>query len=164
MKAKKDPLDELEASLKAELEGGGEDNGNPFADDLPEGDFEYFATSDDFTMVQLTAEAKRSKNYKVVQGMEMGTWVEFKNKDKVKRGKLSWKCDFTGDFTFVDRRYKLVADISTMDLITRLDNETAKIITDIPLLDKAINAVMSKMTKAMQSANNLVPSGSGTGT
>ena len=164
MKVKKDPLDELEASLKAELEGSDEDGGNPFAEDLPEGEFEYFATSDDFTMVQLTAEAKRSKNYKVVQVMEMGTWVEFKNQDKVKRGRLSWKCDFTGDFTFVDRRYKLVADISTMDLITRLDKETAKIITDIPLLDKAINAVVSTMTKAMQSANNLVSSGSSSGT
>ncbi|WP_455375082.1 DUF1631 domain-containing protein [Kaarinaea lacus] len=166
MKAKKDPLDEIEASLKAELAGEDDDSGgNPFADDLPEGEFEYFATSDDFTMVQLTSEAKRSKNYKVVQEMEMGTWVEFKDKEKekVKRGKLSWKCDFTGDFTFVDRRYKLVADISTMDLITRLDNETATIITDIPLLDKAINAVVSTMTKAMQSANNLVSSGSGTG-
>ena len=162
MKAK-DPLDELEASLKAELEGGGDDSGNPFAEDLPEGEFEYFSTSDDFSMVQLTAEAKRSKNYKVVQEMEMGTWVEFKNKEKSKRGKLSWKCDFTGDFTFVDRRYKLVADISTMDLITRLDNGTATIITDVPLLDKAINAVVSTLTKAMQSANNLVSSGSGSG-
>ena len=107
-------------------------------------------------MVQLTAEAKRSKNYKVVQEMEMGTWIEFKDKEKSKRGKLSWKCDFTGDFTFVDRRYKLVADISTLDLITRLDNGSAEIITDLPLLDKAINAVVSTMTKAMQGANNLV--------
>lgn len=163
---KKDPLDELEAELMAELAGdSGDDSdssGNPFAEDLPEGEFEYFSTSDDFTMVQLTAEAKRSKNYKVVQDMEMGTWIEFKemekDKQKVKRGKLSWKCDFTGDLTFVDRRFKLVADISTMDLITRLDNETASIITDLPLLDKAINAVVSTMTKAMQSANNLVSS------
>jgi len=162
MKVRKDPLDEIEASLKAELEGE-EESGNPFAEDLPEGEFEYFNTSDDFTMVQLTAEAKRSKNYKVVQEMQMGTWIEFKDKEKSKRGKLSWKCDFTGDFTFVDRRYKLVADISTMDLITRLDNGTASIITDLPLLDKAINAVMNTMTKAMQSANNLVSSGSSSG-
>ena len=159
-KAKKDPLDEIEASLKAELEGEGSSSGNPFADDLPEGEFEYFETSDDFTMVQLTAEVKRSKHYKAVQEMEMGTWIEFKEKDSVKRGKLSWKCDFTGDFTFVDRRFKLVADISMMDLITRLDAETATIITDIPLLDKAISAVMSTMQKAVQSANNLVSSGS----
>jgi hypothetical protein len=157
---KKDPLDEIEASLKAELEGGGDEGGNPFADDLPEGEFEYFATSDDFTMVQLTSEAKCSKNYKVVQEMEMGSWVEFKEKDKAKRGKLSWKCDFTGDFTFVDRRFKLVADISMMDLITRLDTGTASIITEIPLLDKAISAVVSTMTKAVQSANNLVSSSS----
>ena len=91
----------------------------------------------------------------------MGTWIEFKDKDGgTKRGKLSWKCDFTGDFTFVDRRFKLVADISMMDLITRLDAETATIITEVPLLDKAISAVVSTMTKAVQSANNLVSSGS----
>ena len=159
--SKKDPLDEIEASLKAELEGDNDEGGNPFADDLPEGEFEYFETSDDFTMVQLTSEIKRSKHYKTVQEMEMGTWIEFKDKDGgTKRGKLSWKCDFTGDFTFVDRRFKLVADISMMDLITRLDTETATIITEVPLLDKAISAVVSTMTKAVQSANNLVSSGS----
>jgi hypothetical protein len=111
-------------------------------------------------MINLTPEVKRSKNYPVVRDLEVGAWVEFKDGEKPKRGKLSWKCDFTGDYTFVDRRYRLVADISMSDLIQRLDKESAAIVTDLPLLDRAIDAVIKTMTKAMQSANNLVASNS----
>ncbi|WP_455221756.1 DUF1631 domain-containing protein [Kaarinaea lacus] len=133
---------------------GIESEGNPFASDL--GDFEYFAGSDDFTQIKLSPEAKRSKHHPVVRDMEMGTWVEFFNDEKVKRGKLSWKCDFTGDYTFVDRRFRLVADISMDEFIKSLDSGTAAIVKELPLLDRAINAVVSAMTKYMQSANNLI--------
>jgi hypothetical protein len=71
---------------------------------------------------------------------------------------LSWKCDFTGDYTFVDRRYRLVKDISMSDLIKSLDQETAVVVTDLPLLDRAIDAVISTMSKAMQGANSLMAS------
>ncbi|HEY5603127.1 MAG TPA: DUF1631 domain-containing protein [Gammaproteobacteria bacterium] len=135
-----------------------ESEGNPFAAEL--GDFEYFSVSDDFTQIKLSAEAKRSINHPVVRDMEMGTWVEFFNDDKTKRGKLSWRCDFTGDYTFVDRRYRLVADIAMDDLIKRLDSGGAAIVKELPLLDRAINAVVGAMTKYMQSANNLLTSNS----
>jgi hypothetical protein len=137
---------------------GAESDGNPFAAEL--GDFEYFAGSDDFSQISLSPEAKRSKNHPVVRDMEMGTWVEFFNEDKTRRGKLSWKCDFTGDYTFVDRRYKLVADISMDEFIKRLDSGSAAIVKELPLLDRAINAVVSTMTKYMQSANNFMASAS----
>ncbi|WP_455208605.1 DUF1631 domain-containing protein [Kaarinaea lacus] len=134
-----------------------ESEGNPFASEL--GDFEYFSGTDDFTQIKLSPEAKRSRQYPVVQDMEMGTWLEFFDGDnKVKRGKLSWKCDFTGDYTFVDRRFRLVADISMDELIKRLDAGTVAIVKELPLLDRAINAVVSTMTKYMQSANNLMTS------
>ena len=133
-----------------------ESDGNPFAEEL--GDFEYFSGSDDFTQIKLSPESKRSKNHAVVNDMEMGTWVEFINEEKSKRGKLSWKCDFTGDYTFVDRRYKLVADVSMDDFIKQLDNGQASIVTELPLLDRAIDAVVSTMSKCLEGANNLVSS------
>ena len=155
---KKDPMDEIDAMLE-NLEDG-DDSGNPFAADLPAGDFEYFAGTDDFTMIKLTPEVKRSKQYPVVRDMVMGTWVEFIDEEKSRRGKLTWKCDFTGDYTFVDRRYRLVADISTSDLVMRLEKKTAVVVTDVPLLDKAIDAVISTMSKCLQGANKLVSSAS----
>jgi len=154
---KKDPLDDIDALL-AEMESGEADSGNPFAADLPAGDFEYFSGTEDFTMIKLTPEVKRSRQYPVVRDMAMGTWVEFVDGEKTRRGKLSWKCDFTGDYTFVDRRFRLVADISTSDLVKRLENKTALVVTDVPLLDKAIDAVISTMTKCLQGANKLVSS------
>ncbi|WP_455218625.1 DUF1631 family protein [Kaarinaea lacus] len=141
---------------KDDVDSDFETGGNPFADEL--GDFEYFSGSDDFTQIKLSPESKRSKNHPVVRDMEMGTWVEFINEEKSRRGKLSWKCDFTGDFTFVDRRYKLVADISMDNLIKQLDSGKASIVTELPLLDRAIDAVVSTMTKCLESANNLVAS------
>jgi hypothetical protein len=98
--------------------------GNPFAAEL--GDFEYFSVSDDFTQIKLSPEAIRSKNHAVVRDMAMGSWLEFLNDGKTRRGKLSWKCDFTGDYTFVDWRFRLVADIPMDELIKRLDNGSAE--------------------------------------
>ena len=152
---------ESQESVDAETKDddfGFESDGNPFASEL--GDFEYFAGSDDFTQIKLSPEAKRSKHHPLVRDMEMGSWVEFFTDDKARRGKLSWKCDFTGDYTFVDRRYRLVADISMDELIKRLDSGSAEIVKELPLLDRAINAVVSTMTKYMQSANNLMTSAS----
>jgi hypothetical protein len=147
--------DELQAAIDAEEDD--EDSGNPFATEEM-GDYEYFAGTDDFSMINLTPEVKRSKNYPVVNEMELGTWLEFREGEKARRGKLSWKCDFTGDYTFVDRRYRLVKDISMSDLIKSLDQETAVVVTDLPLLDRAIDAVISTMSKAMQGANSLMAS------
>ena len=44
-----------------------------------------------------------------IKDMPLGTWVEFidAKTEKRRRGKLAWKCDFTGEYTFVDRKYKV---------------------------------------------------------
>lgn len=155
--------DDLEAAMNMEDDtDSDEDGGNPFATEEI-GDFDYFVGTDDFTMINLSPQLKRSKHYPVVRDLAMGAWMEFKDGEKSKRGKLSWKCDFTGDFTFVDRRYRLVADISMADLINRLDQGSAALVTELPLLDRAIDAVISTMTRAIQGANNLVTSSSGQG-
>jgi len=92
-----------------------------------------------------------------VREMDIGVWVEFYNQDKIKRGKLSWKCDFTGDYTFVDRRYRVVADIAMSDLVCRLESGKAAIVEDVPLLDRAIDAVVSSMKRCVDGAHDLAP-------
>ena len=69
-----------------------------------------------------------SEYYYLVKGMETGTWLEFISEDRSQRGKLAWKCDFTNEYTFVDRRYKLVADISMAELIQRLEEGSIAIV------------------------------------
>jgi len=84
--------------------------------------------------------------------MKPGTWVEFDGKQGKKRGKLTWKCDFTGEYTFMNRMYKVVADLSMRELITRMDNGQARIVEDIALFDRAVNAVISSV-KQMSTGN-----------
>ncbi|WP_455203542.1 DUF1631 domain-containing protein [Kaarinaea lacus] len=90
-------------------------------------------------------ELKRSEYFNAVKDMVMGTWLEFKTSEGVKRGKLTWKCDFTGEYTFMDRMYKLVADIGMRDLIVQLEQGTVTIIDDLPLFERAVDAVISGM-------------------
>lgn len=88
----------------------------------------------------------------VVRDMALGTWVEFKQNDGAQtvRGKLAWKCDFTGEYTFVDRKYQVVADIKRKDLMLELEQEKARIIEDVPLFDRALDAVIKGIQSTLK--------------
>jgi hypothetical protein len=86
-----------------------------------------------------------SHYFQAVQSMPLGTWVEFKDHQGVKRGKLAWKCDFTGEFTFLDRLYKVIADVPMRDLIRQMEYGKARIINEMPLLERAVDAVINGM-------------------
>jgi hypothetical protein len=87
----------------------------------------------------------QSHYFQTVNDMALGTWVEFQDQRSSKRGRLAWKCDFTGEFTFMDRMYKVIADVRMRDLISLLERGSACVVNDIPLLDRAVDAVMNSM-------------------
>ncbi len=91
-----------------------------------------------------------------VKEMELGTWVEFLDPEtgKRRRGKLTWKCDFTGDYTFVDRKYKVVADMVFTKLLKEFDNHRAFIVEDVPLFDRALDSVINGIKRAMEGSNS----------
>ncbi|NOZ52538.1 MAG: DUF1631 domain-containing protein [Gammaproteobacteria bacterium] len=111
----------------------------------------------DLGYMKLTPHVINSHIFAFVRDMDIGAWVEFYNQGKVKRGKLSWKCDFTGDYTFVDRRYRIVADIAIADLVKCLENGQAAIVEDVPLLDRAIGAVVNTMQRCVNGTKELLP-------
>jgi len=87
--------------------------------------------------------------------MALGTWVEFinPNTNVHTRGKLAWKCDFTKEFTFVDRKYKVVADLTYRQLIEKFESEHAAIVEDIPLFDRALDSVIVGIKQALDIKN-----------
>ncbi len=87
----------------------------------------------------------KSHYFQAVQSMSLGTWVEFKDHQGIKRGKLAWKCDFTGEFTFLDRMYKVIADVPMRDLVRQLEYGKARIIDEVPLLERAVDTVINSM-------------------
>ena len=101
-------------------------------------------------------ELLRSKYFTIVQSMPLGKWVEFKHLDGSKRGKLAWKCDFTGEFTFLDRRFKVIADISMRDLIHQFELGKARIVKEVPFIDRAVDAVINGVKQYGGRENNLL--------
>jgi hypothetical protein len=86
-----------------------------------------------------------------VRDMALGTWLEFidPETERHSRGKLAWKCDFTGEYTFVDRKYKVVADISNRQLIEEFERGRAAIVEDVPLFDRALDSVINGIKQAL---------------
>jgi hypothetical protein len=91
-----------------------------------------------------------------ISEMALGTWVEFvnPNTNTRSRGKLAWKCDFTKEFTFVDRKYKVVADLTYRQLIEKFESEHAAIVEDIPLFDRALDSVIVGIKQALDIKNS----------
>jgi len=87
----------------------------------------------------------KSRFFPVVQSMALGTWVEFQDQQGVKRGKLAWKCDFTGEFTFLDRMYKVIADVPMKDLLRQFEYGKARIVNEVPFWDRAVDTVINSM-------------------
>ena len=120
---------------------GSSSNGDDFMDDIIlQGD-----KHDSYQFDMADPQLMQSRFFNTVRTMELGTWVEFKTNDGDKRGKLTWKCDFTGEYTFMNRMYKVVADIGMRKLIHCMEQGTASIVEDTPMFDRAVNAIMNSV-------------------
>ena len=91
-----------------------------------------------------------------IKDMALGTWVEFTDVETEthSRGKLAWKCDFTGEYTFVDRKYKVVADLSNRKLIEEFESGRASFVDDVPLFDRALDSVIGGIKRALNNKDS----------
>lgn len=91
---------------------------------------------------------------RMVSEIAIGTWVEFEKEDNSKvRGKLVWKDDYFDSYTFVNRRFKVVSDRSQRDMAKLFIDNKALIIDNVPLLDRALDAVIGKLSQKRLSAS-----------
>ncbi len=80
--------------------------------------------------------------------LEAGKWVEFTDDDNNKiRAKLAWKSDLLGEYTFTNWKFDVVADKTLQGFAADLRRGTARIIDDVPVLDRALSAVMKGLTR-----------------
>jgi hypothetical protein len=97
----------------------------------------------------------------IVKQLDLGTWVEFTLENgKSVRGKLAWKSDFIGEYTFVDRKYKVVADKTKRELTQDFFHGKAALVENVPLFDRALDAVINglqKYTNRNQADNEEIP-------
>jgi hypothetical protein len=102
---------------------------------------------EDYQKELMDAALTSSPYFNKVKDMAMGTWVSFQNGKKITKGKLCWRCDFTGEYIFMTRLYKVVADLNLTTLIEKLEKGEAEIAEELPLFDRAINAIFRKVSQ-----------------
>ncbi|MEJ2345401.1 MAG: DUF1631 domain-containing protein [Gammaproteobacteria bacterium] len=81
----------------------------------------------------------------LAEGLEVGGWVQFTDEhDNTVRAKLSWKSPLTSCCLFVNRKGLKVAEKSVAGFAAELRAGRARILDQVPVLDRAINALMDK--------------------
>ena len=75
--------------------------------------------------------------------MSLGTWLEFELAGKKRRGKLAWKSVVMGEYVFVDRKYKVVAERTLAGLAADLRHGKATLVEDVAMFDRALDKVLN---------------------
>ena len=75
--------------------------------------------------------------------MSLGTWLEFELGDKKRRAKLAWKSVVMGEYVFVDRKYKVVAERTLAGLAADLRHGKASLVEDVAMFDRALDKVLN---------------------
>lgn len=75
--------------------------------------------------------------------MGLGTWLEFDLEDKKRRAKLAWKSVVMGEYVFVDRKYKVVAERTLSSLAADLREGRASLVEDVAMFDRALDKVLN---------------------
>lgn len=91
------------------------------------------------------AHQERDRFLEEAESLACGTWVQFSAEDGGSvRAKLSWRSPLTGCCLFVDRKGIKVADKTPSGLAAELRSGRAVVLDEVPLLDRAINALMDR--------------------
>ncbi len=85
----------------------------------------------------------------IARHLDAGKWVEFfDDKGNAQRAKLAWKSELLGEYTFLNWKFDVVADKTLFGLAADLRCGRAKVIDDIPILDRALTAVLSGIKRS----------------
>jgi len=85
--------------------------------------------------------------------MALGTWLEFDIDDRKRRAKLAWKSAVMGEYVFVDRKYKVVAERSLASLAADLRHGRTTLVEDLPMFDRALDKVLNGLMSGGKTAH-----------
>jgi hypothetical protein len=82
----------------------------------------------------------------LVRELKPGCWIEFIDAQGApERAKLSWISPISGRYLFVNRRGLKVADKTVAQLSAELQAGTAQILEEVPLFDRALDAIVERL-------------------
>jgi len=98
-------------------------------------------------------EEQRDEYVDLAEGIALGTWLQLTDPEgETFRAKLSWRSPLSGCCLFVDRKGIKVAEKSLSALAAELRGGRTTILDDVPLLDRAISALMDHGFEELQPA------------
>ncbi len=81
-----------------------------------------------------------------VRQLKHGSWIEFRQEDgKMARAKLAWISPMKGLYLFTNRLGQRAMSISANGLAAKLREGQIQIIDSVPLMDRAMDALLSKL-------------------
>lgn len=88
----------------------------------------------------------RDEFYKAASAIKIGLWIEFGREDgHAERAKLSWISPISHKYLFVNRKGLKVADKTVLALAYELRHGRAIVLEDVPLFDRALDAIVEKL-------------------
>lgn len=106
----------------------------------------------DEIVVGATSEEEEGQNapddefVQIARNVKIGTWIEFRDeRGNVERAKLSWVSPISAKYLFVNRKGLKVADKTVWGLAAELRNKRAQILEDVPLFDRALDAIVERL-------------------
>ncbi|SEJ31840.1 DUF1631 domain-containing protein [Frateuria terrea] len=93
-----------------------------------------------------------------IEQLKPGSWLEFcPTGDAVTRAKLSWISPMSGRYLFVNRRGLKVGDYAPHELAAALAAGSARILPSEPLFDRAMGAIVDRLSQAAASGTGDLP-------
>jgi len=92
--------------------------------------------------------ATDSPEWRQVEALQSGTWLEFSlADDAMTRAKLSWISPMTGRYLFVNRRGLKVADYAPGELAALLKQGKARVLAANALFERAMSAIVDRLSQ-----------------
>jgi hypothetical protein len=118
--------------------------------------------------IQLRAEDARApqdliddeeETLKQAREMKVGMWVEFTDANGGKeRAKLSWISPISQKYLFVNRKGLKVSDMTAAQLAVQIKESKAVILEEVPLFDRALDAIVERLKQAHAATAAAAPS------
>ena len=141
-----DQMSEMEALLTTPL-GETDADGAPLTAEFFEQEVEEITLSD----VGATASAApqiKDEHWRTAQNIQIGQWLRLCDEQgKTQRAKMVWRSELLDECTFLNWKFKVVADLTFSQLAEQFRTGNAALIDDLPLFEKAMDAVMSRLHK-----------------
>jgi hypothetical protein len=127
---------EVDPELMQEIAAEPEDR--PLMEEIVIGDVGWLARSGEIE--------EKDEHETTVQQLKRGTWIEYQLEDgSPARAKLAWVSPLKGIYLFTNRLGQRAMSINGEGLAAKFRDGQARIIDNVPLMDRAVNSLLEKL-------------------